>query len=87
MGMGQGQGQGQGMGEGQGTGDGMGNQSGGAQGGARAKVDGKGQFVGLPARDRAAIKQSQTEKYPEEYGGLIEQYMKNLADQTSGDQP
>ena len=62
----------------------MGNRSGGAQAGQRAKVDGKGQFIGLPARDRAAIKQSQAEKYPEEYGPVIEQYMRNLAEQTSG---
>jgi hypothetical protein len=62
----------------------MGNRSGGPQDGQRVAVQGKGQFIGLPARDRAAIQQSQSEKYPEEYGGMIEQYMKNLADQTDG---
>jgi hypothetical protein len=42
------------------------------------------QFIGLPSRDRQAILQSQTEKYPEEYGTMIEQYFRNLADTTTG---
>ena len=40
----------------------------------------KAQYIGLPPRDRAVIEQSQSEKYPEEYGPLVEQYMRNLAD-------
>ncbi|MCY2953627.1 MAG: hypothetical protein NTU53_16855 [Planctomycetota bacterium] len=40
-----------------------------------------GTFIGLPPRDRAAITQSQNDKYPQEYGAKIEQYLKNLADQ------
>jgi len=35
----------------------------------------------LPKRDRAAIQQSQSEKYPQEYGSLVEQYLKNLSDE------
>gem|GEM_PF-2108279 len=42
------------------------------------------QFIGLPARDRQAIFQSQAEKYPEEYGAMIEQYFRNLADTSPG---
>jgi hypothetical protein len=42
-------------------------------------AQGPGQFVGLPDRDRAAIQQSQSEKYPPEYGPMIEQYMRSLA--------
>ena len=38
-------------------------------------------FAGLPARDRAALQQSQAEKYPQEFGSLIEQYMESLYDQ------
>ena len=83
-GQGQGQGQGQAQAQGQGK-DGEGNWNGKAQNGGLAAVKGSGgQFIGLPQRDRTAIKQSQSEKYPQEYGPLIEQYMKNLADQTSG---
>jgi hypothetical protein len=50
--------------------------------GPRRSTLGPGQFTGLPARDRAAIQQSQSEKYPQEYGPLVEQYLKNLSDQT-----
>jgi predicted nucleic acid-binding Zn-ribbon protein len=39
-------------------------------------------FVGLPPRDRGAIQQSRNDRYPEEYGPQIEQYLKNLSDQT-----
>lgn len=42
---------------------------------------GGGQFLGLPPRDRDAIRQSQAEKYPAEYAPLIEQYMRNLAEE------
>lgn len=96
MAKGQGQGQGQGQAQGQGKGRGQGNPapqgtgrdgnwrgSGGADGAKRGTV-GQGQFTGLPARDRAAIQQSQGEKYPQEYGPLVEQYLKNLSDQGSG---
>jgi hypothetical protein len=36
-------------------------------------------FTGLPGRDRAAIQQSQAEKYPQEYGAMIEAYMRSLS--------
>lgn len=36
-------------------------------------------FTGLPARERAVIEQAQAEKYPEEYGAQVEQYLLNLA--------
>ncbi len=91
---GQGQGQGQSQGEGQGRGQGQGKGTPGAQGtgrqgnwdgaggadGPRKGTAGAGQFTGLPKRDRAAIQQSQGEKYPQEYGPLVEQYLKNLSD-------
>jgi len=93
-GQGQGQGQGQGrnpsLGQGQGQGppgpQGTGRQGnwsgpGGADGPKR-NTAGTGQFTGLPKRDRAAIQQSQSEKYPQEYGPLVEQYLKNLSDQS-----
>ena len=86
-----GQGQGQGKQENQGPGkgtppprgtgkDGNWNGAGGANG-ARQNTTGTGTFIGLPKRDRAAIQQSQAEKYPQEYGPLVEQYLKNLSDQ------
>jgi hypothetical protein len=37
------------------------------------------QFQGLPERDRAAFEQSQSEKYPQEYGSMVEEYMRSLA--------
>ena len=91
-GQGQGQGQGQTPGQpqpGQGApsplGDGKSgnwNGPGGADGQRRA-VAGSGEFLTLPRRDRAAIQQSQAEKYPQEYGPLVEQYLKNLSDQAA----
>jgi hypothetical protein len=87
---GQGQGQGQGQGRNQGRapgtpgpqGDGQGNWAGaGGTEGARRGTAGSSTFVGLPKRDRAALQQSQSEKYPQEYGPLVEQYLKNLSDQ------
>ena len=45
--------------------------------------DGQQQFTRLPSRDRAALQQSQTEKYPQEYGPLVEQYLRNLSDQAT----
>lgn len=95
-GQGQGQGgQGQQMGQGQGRGRGRvpGSQSGkgtgdagnffgaGGANGPRGSTDGNGRFIGLPARERAALLQSQGEKYPQEYAPMIEQYLKNLSDQ------
>ncbi|MBM3846706.1 MAG: hypothetical protein FJ405_10550 [Verrucomicrobia bacterium] len=55
------------------------------QGGADGptqNVTGSSRFTGLPARDRAAIQQSQSEAYPQEYAPLIEQYLRNLSDQS-----
>ncbi|MEP6669747.1 MAG: hypothetical protein ABJF10_11375 [Chthoniobacter sp.] len=39
----------------------------------------KSAFTALPARERAVIEQAQAEKYPEEYGAQVEQYLLNLA--------
>jgi hypothetical protein len=50
--------------------------------GPMVNTTGPGQFVGLPGRDRAAIQQSRAENYPQEYGPMVEQYLKNLSDQT-----
>jgi hypothetical protein len=44
---------------------------------------GNGKFITVTARDRAAIDQTQTEKRPQEFAPLIDQYMKNLSDQAS----
>jgi len=44
-------------------------------------ANGASSYLGLPARDREAIKQAQNDKYPQEYGPMIEQYLKNLSDQ------
>ncbi len=49
--------------------------------GSRAPGKQGGAFSRLPARDRAALQQSQSEKSPQEYAPMIEQYMQNLADQ------
>jgi hypothetical protein len=45
---------------------------------------GEGAYIGLPDRDRAAIQQSQAEKYPQEYGAMIEEYMRSLASDAGG---
>ena len=45
---------------------------------------GPGQFLGLPERDRGALQQSQSEKYPQEYGAMIEEYMRGLANDSGG---
>lgn len=80
-GPGQGQGRGQGRPPPQGTGNqGNWNGAGGADG-ARGGASGASTFARLPDRDRAALQQSQSEKYPQEYGPLVEQYLKNLSDQ------
>jgi hypothetical protein len=62
----------------------MGNWAGaGGTEGPKQPAAGAGQFTGLPMRDRAAIQQSQAEKYPQEYGPMVEQYLKNLSDQVN----
>jgi len=82
---GQGQGKGRsrqpGSRSGKGTGD-AGNffGSGGADG-PKKSATGSGRYIGLPARERAALLQSQGERYPREYAPMIEQYLKNLSDQ------
>ncbi len=83
----QGQGQGKGRGRqpgsrsGKGTGD-AGNFFGaGGADGPRGSASGTGRYIGLPARERAALLQSQGERYPREYAPMIEQYLKNLSDQ------
>ncbi len=50
------------------------------EGGDRRSERGAGSYITLPTRDRAAITQSQNDKYPEEYGTKIEQYLRNLSD-------
>ncbi len=50
--------------------------------GAREAALKKADFIGLPARERAAIQQSLREKYPQEYGPLVEQYLLNLANES-----
>lgn len=57
--------------------------SGDFQKGSNNAAKAKGQFLGLPKRDRAAIEQSQSEPYPREYAVQIEQYMQNLATESS----
>jgi hypothetical protein len=65
---------------GQGTGDSPGSRAA-SEGGPKGDVDpSKSGFVNLPPRDRAALQQSQAEKYPQEYGPIIEQYLRNLSD-------
>jgi len=51
--------------------------------GSMHDVSGSGKFVTVASRDRAAIEQTQSEKRPQEYAPMIDQYMKNLADQSS----
>jgi hypothetical protein len=46
-------------------------------------VDGADKFIALAQRQRDTIGQSQEEKRPLEYAPMIDQYMKNLADQAS----
>jgi len=53
----------------------------GARSGVLRNATGAGSHLQLPARDRAAIQQSAGESYPQEYGPLVEQYLKNLSDQ------
>lgn len=49
--------------------------------GQRVFAEGASKFIGLPQRERDAILQSQSEKYPPDYASFIEQYMKNLSDE------
>ena len=44
---------------------------------------GTGKFISVTSRDRFTIGQTQSEKRPQEYAPLIDQYMKNLADQAT----
>jgi hypothetical protein len=92
-GKGQGQGQGQAQANAQGRGKGqpspqgngnVGNWDGtGGADGPRQGTAGSSSFTRLPNRDRAALQQSQAEKYPQEYGPLVEQYLRNLSDQAT----
>lgn len=82
---GQGQGRGRGRTPGQQAGRGTGDAgnffgAGGAEG-PRGSAAGSGQFIGLPPRERAALLQSQGERYPQEFAPQIEQYLRNLSDQ------
>ena len=43
----------------------------------------KANFIGLPAREREAIQQSLGDKYPSEYGAMVEQYLLNLANEAA----
>lgn len=88
-----GQGQGRGRGRtpgsqaGKGTGD-AGNFFGSGGGdGPRRSASGGGRFIGLPPRERAALLQSQGERYPQEYAPMIEQYLRNLSDQVGEGPP
>ena len=75
-----------GKGKGQPTSQGNGNKGnwdGDGGDGARNTVTGSSSFTRLPSRDRAALQQSQNEKYPQEYGPLVEQYLRNLSDQAT----
>lgn len=52
--------------------------------GPRGEVpDTSGRFIGLPAREREALLQSQRQKLPEEYAAQIEQYLRNLSKKES----
>jgi hypothetical protein len=46
-------------------------------------TEGNDKFIALAARKRAADTQSQQVERPQEYAPMIEQYLKNLADQTA----
>jgi hypothetical protein len=63
------------------TGNRLGTRSNVQNTGQRGNVTGSSQFLALPARDRAALTQSQNDKYPEQYGPQVEQYLRNLAEQ------
>ena len=50
--------------------------------GSRTTAAKKASFAALPPRERAVIEQSQSEKYPEEFGAQVEQYLLNLANES-----
>ena len=87
---GQGQGTGQAPGTGQvqgqgpppprGTGD-TGNWAGagGANGPRRTRTGGSG-FIGLPGRERESLRQSRSEKYPQQFKREIEEYFRKLSE-------
>jgi hypothetical protein len=60
------------------------NDKAGAVGAGTQGIQAAAQFLALPARDRAAVQQSQSEKYPQEYGTMIEEYMRSLAADAGG---
>jgi hypothetical protein len=66
-----------------GTGDRKDTQANASNGGPRGNGAGASNFTSLPARERQAIQQGQKDKYPQEYGPAVEQYLKNLSDQES----
>ncbi len=94
---GKGKAEGEGQGESQANAQGQGKGKPGAQGngnkgnwegeggadGTRTSTTGSSSFTRLPSRDREALQQSQSEKYPQEYGPLVEQYLRNLSDQAT----
>ncbi len=45
--------------------------------------NGSGKFITVTSRTRFAIGETSQEKRPQEYAPLIDQYMKNLADQAT----
>ena len=55
--------------------------------GALHDVSGAGAFLTVATRDRSAVGQTQSEKRPQEYAPMIDQYLKNLADQSSSSSP
>ena len=58
-------------------------ESGPAATGGENRIDRKGQFLGLPSRERATIQQAQSEKSPQQYSTKVEQYYKNLSNESS----
>jgi hypothetical protein len=46
-------------------------------------VQGSSKYLGLPQRDRDALLQAQRETWPPEYAPAIEQYLRNLSDQST----
>lgn len=53
-------------------------------GGPRTAEGGSSAFLGLPPRERQALQQSQGDRYPQEYGTMVEQYLRNLSRQGGG---
>ena len=52
--------------------------------GERKKITGSSRFIGLPERERGTLRQGTAASYPAEYSSMIEQYLKNLSDKSSG---